>query len=79
MDSRKLLSGEFREMFDVIEDAVHEEMGGPTVHTGTHPLMGHPLSAISRLSSDLALHYPGILQPQFSLRGVGIDPRLGHS
>jgi hypothetical protein len=56
MDSRQLLPGEFTEMFEVIKDATHEEMGGLTVHTGTHPLMGQIVIVTNTEQEAVLIH-----------------------
>lgn len=54
MDNRQLLPEDFRELVEAMQDATHEDMGGLTVHTGTHPRMGE-IVIVSSSDQDAVL------------------------
>ncbi len=54
MDNRQLLPDEFRQILEAMLDADHEAMGGLTVHTGTHPIMGE-ITVVSSSNQDAVL------------------------
>ena len=56
MDNRMLLPEEFRQLVEEMQDATHEDMGGLTVHTGTHPQMGEIVIVSSREQDAVLIH-----------------------
>jgi hypothetical protein len=56
MDNRQLLPDEYIEILEAMPDATHEEMGGLTVHTGTHPQIGEIVIVSSREQDAVLIH-----------------------
>ena len=56
MDSRQPLPDEFRQIVEMIEDADHEDMGGLTVHSGTHPQLGEIVVVVNREQDAVLIH-----------------------
>tara|TARA_R110002072_G_scaffold277623_1_gene439354 strand:+ start:224 stop:358 length:135 start_codon:yes stop_codon:yes gene_type:complete len=43
-------------MVEVIEDAAHEDLGGLTVHSGTHPQMGEIVIVANTEQEAVLIH-----------------------
>ncbi len=56
MDSRQLLRDKSKGMVEVIEDAAHEDLGGLTVHSGTHPQMGEIVIVANTEQEAILIH-----------------------